>query len=322
MAFDIAAFKTTDPISDLAIRIANARTDFISSEVFPFKTVPKAQFKWGQFDRSNLVAVTTEKDSKAEADKVAFGGFQTSGLALLHKLAADIDPKDERDADVPFSDLKTKAAAVIAEKLLLRMEKLAYSILSTAGNYPSGLTTSLTTGTTTWADTGGDPVQVAEDAKAAVRLQCGRVPQRLACSYEVERKLSYHPQLIERIKYTGTALPTQLIASLLGVQDIITAKAIENTAREGAADSLASIWQDIALFYWHDAADGLEAMTYGRTFIVEDLSTFEYQDDRRGSGAGRIQVVEMDWEFIHKLVAVESASSAKAIAGYLVQNAI
>lgn len=322
MAFDIAAFKTTDPLGDLAIRMANARTDFIATEVFPVKTVPKAQFKWYQYDKSNLRSVVTEKPSKAEADKIAYGVFGPTGQAILHKLAADIDPADERDADAVVADLDTKSAASITEKLLLRMEKLAYTLLATAANYPAALTTGLTTGTTTWADSGGDPIQVAKDAKAAVRLQSGRIPQRLAASYEVVEALRIHPQLIDRLKYTGTSLPDALIAQLLGVRDIVVATAIENTAREGAADVLASIWQDIALFYWFDAADGTEAMTYGRTFMVEDVYTHRYIDEKRGGPKGRIKVVEMGWEYVHQIVARQSSTDADTTCGYLVTNAI
>lgn len=322
MAFDIASFKTTDPLGDLAIRHANARTDFIATEVFPIKTVPKAHFKFYQHDKSNLVEVTTEKSSKAEADKVAYGVFSTTGQAILHKLAAEVDPADERDADAPVADLEAKSAANVMDKLLIRMESLAYTVVSTAANYPSALTTSLTTGTTTWADAGGDPVTICEDAKTAVRLQCGRIPQSLATSFEVMQKLRYHPSLIDRIKYTGTRLPDELIASLVGLERLIVAKAIKNSSAEGIAPVNASIWQDVALIYWHDATDGLEAMTYGRTFMVENLYTHRYLDERRGGPTGRIKVLEMGWEYVHRHVAVESSSSADTICGYLVQNAI
>lgn len=322
MAFDIANFKTTDPLSDLAIRMANDRTDFIATEVFPLKTIPKAQYKWYQHDRSNLRRVVTKKASKAEVDKIQFDVFNTTGLAVLHKLGAEVDPKDERDADAPVADLEVKAAASITERLLVDLENEAYTIVSTSGNYPTALTTSLSTGTTTWADAGGDPVGVVKDAKTAVRLACGRVPNRMAASYEVVEALRVHPALIERIKYTGTELPDNLVLQLLGLRELRTAKAIQNTAEEGIADTLASIWGDVALIYWHDATDGLEAMTYGRTFMVDNLYTYRYEDQRRGSGAGRIRELEMGWEYENKLVGRESSSSAKTVCGYLVQNAI
>lgn len=320
--FDPSAFKTTDPLADLAIRMANARTDYIATELFPIKTVPKSQFKWYQYDKSNLKSVTTEKSSKAEADRISFGVFGPTGQAILHKLAAEVDPQDERDVDAVVADLETKSAASITEKLLLRMEKLAYELATTSANYPAALTTALTTGSTTWADAGGDPVQIVKDAKAAVRLQSGRIPQRMATSYEVMEALRVHPTLIDRIKFTGTELPDNLVAQLLGLREIVVAKAIENTAREGAADALASIWQDVALIYWHDGTDGTEAMTFGRTFMVEDIYTYRYLDERRGGPRGRIKVVELGWEYVHKIVAQQSSTDADATCGYLVTNAI
>ena len=324
MAFDVSAFKTTDPLGDLTIRMANDRPDFIASEVLTPHYVPKSQFKWYQYDRTNLRRVVTLKNSKSEADKVEFNVFNQTGQTLLHKLAADVDPQDERDADEPINDIEETAAMQVAEHLLIDMEQEAVDLLSTSANYASGLSTSLTTGSTTWVDPGGDPIQVIKDAKVAVRAASGQIPMDIAMAWEAVEALRIHPTLIGRIVYTGTQLPDALMLSLLGLANLHTAKAIKNTANEGASggDSLSTIWSDNCVLYYNNPAKGRKVMTFARTFMCQDLYTYRYEDFKRGGGAGRIKVVEQGWEYNLKLIAKDSSSSAKAVAGYLIANCI
>lgn len=326
MAFDIAAFKTTDALADLALRIANARTDFVATEVLPIRVVPKSHFKWTQFDSSGMYSRDTAKASKAEADKVSFGGFTVTGQAILHKLAADVDPMDARDVDAVAGDLDARAAAVITEQLLVDMEVKAAALVTAAGNYPSGSATSLTTGATTWADAGGDPVQVLKDARVATRAAGGAVPNTMVVSWETMQALNVHPTLIERIKYTGTRLTDADVGTLLGLDRIIVARAQKVATRE-PTQTRTPIWGDSAIvFNAGNAGTPIgptdEAPVFGRTFMAQDIYTHRYQDDRRGSGVGRIQVVEMGWEYTQRVVSVESVSSAKSTQGYLIQNTI
>ncbi len=322
MAFDITAFKTTDALADIGIRIANAATDYVATEVLPVKTVPKSHFKWTQFDKSALYSRDTAKASKAEADKASFGGFQTSGQAILHKLAGEVDPQDERDVDNIARGLDEQTVATVMGQLLVDMEVKAHALVTAAGNYPSGLTTSLTTDTTTWNVAGGDPIQVFKDGRKAVRDAGGRLPTTAVVSWETMEALRVHPSLIERIKYTGTQLRDEDIGRLVGVDRFIIAKAQKVATRE-PVQTLSSIWGDsVVLFSSATVAANMEEPLFGRTFMVDTLYTHRYQDDKRGSGAGRIKVVEMGWEYVQRLVAVESVSSAKTISGYLIQNAI
>lgn len=319
--FDTAAFKTTDALMDLAIRHMNDQSAFIASKVFPIHLIPKSDYKWYQYDRSNLRRVISKKAAKAEADKIEFNVFNNTGKAILHKLAAMIDPQDERDADAVIADIETTAALQLAEDLLIDMEKEAVALATTSSNYPSGLTTTLTSGTDTFVDSGGDPIGLFKTAKNAVRQNCSKPANSLGAAYEVVEALRIHPQLIERIKYTGTALPDQLIMQLLGIQNLNTALAMENTAIEGAADTLATIWDDDVVIYYDDPAKATKTMTYGKCFMCTDLYTHKYEVPALGAKK-RVKMIEMGWEYDLKFAAQVSDSDADSIAGYCVINAI
>lgn len=318
---DISGFRTTTPMEDLAIRMANEQTDYIATEVFLPHFINKTVYQWYQHDRSNLRFVNARKDSKSEADKIEFNVFNATGRAVLHKLAAEIDPNDEEELDPAVGDLDGQAVSQIMEHLLTELEQDAVTLATTASNYPSSLATSLVDGVSTWLVDGGNPIGDIKTGKTAVRATSGKIPNSLALSWETMEALRVHPSLVERAQYTGTAMPDTLIASLLGIENIYVGKARKNTANEGSADVLASVWDDDVLLYYRDAANTRQGMTYGRMFIKRDMYTHRWTDEARGEQK-RIDVVELGWKYDLKIVARVSSTDADSIAGYLITNAI
>lgn len=320
---DRSQFITRTALEDFAIRFANEQTDFICDDVFVPKIVTKSQAKKYQFDLSNLKDVETQKDSKAEADKVDYGGFTSDLTTKLHKLAAEVDPRDEKDFDTAVANIKQRKTATIMEKLMIRREALMVTKVSTAASYPSGLTSTLAAGST-WADPGGDPEADATTARLAVKGFCGKFPDSLAISYTTLERLKQSAALKDRLKFTsGQSISEEQIKNLLMLKNLHVCKAQKNTAAEGAADAITDIWDDFALFFVKGGTGSdLDSMQYGRTFMRNQLYSYEYQDEKRGSGDGRIQVVEMGWEFTLEAGAVVSSTDGDFIAGYYMDNVI
>lgn len=321
MAFDISQFRTTSAIEDFSLRAANEMQDFIADEVFTPAYIPKAQFKFYQYDLSNYREVNTQKSSKAEADKVDYGAFTTSGKAELHKLAVEIDPQDERDADAAVADLETDGALTIMERLMIRRERLMAAIVGTAANYNSGLTTSLTSGFK-WSDPGGDPESDVVTGKKAVKSICGRLPNAMALSWSAWLSLSQSAALKDRVKYTsGQSLTVEQVKNLLQLDFLHICKAQYNANLEGnATQTLSDIWSNYALLYVKDPSQRLRTVCYGRQFIVNEYNVYEYEDVKRGGPEGRIKVMEGQLEYVLKTTTVDAQSTAKIGAGYLVQN--
>lgn len=317
-----ASFKTTSALADLSVKFANEMSAFIALQVLPAAYVPKAQFKWYQYDKANLRRVDSKTDSKAPANLIDYGAFTKSGTALLHKLAAEVDPADERDADAPVSNMELDATQNVMQMLLIDLEKEVSDKIGLSTNYPSALTSALAAGDT-WADAAGDPIEDARVARSAVKDSCGRAANVLAISWTTFEYLKIHPAIIDRIKFTGGQTPTkEAIANLLGVKEIIISEAQYNNAAEGATDNLDDIWGDFALFFYRNpAATGNETrgVTFGRTFFVQELYTRVDEDKRRGAKE-RIKLLESGWWYTPEFVAVQSSSDGDTCAGYLFTN--
>ena len=326
MALNPSSFITRTPLESLSIRAANEATDFIADEIFTPVIVGKDAVKVYQYDTSNFRSVETRKASGAEADLVDYGVFTTDRSPVLNKLAGEFDPADAKNFDLPVAQLEQDTALNIMDKLLLSREiQMATKVLTTT-NYPSDLTATLSAGST-WLDSAGDPEGNAATARAAVKTRSGKVPNAAALSWTTFEKLRAAPYFIDRMKYTSASASgdefRNMLAAWLGVKDLFVCRAQKNTNLEGnATQTLTDVWADEILFYVREPSQSLRQMRFGAKYIRNQLYTYKYQVNERGSGDGRIQRLEMGWWYSLEAGAVVSSSDTDFAAGYLLKNVV
>lgn len=323
---DVSLFKTRNALEGHSLRYANERTDFVADEIFTPIMVDKSAFKVYQYDTSNMRAIETQKDSKAEADLVDYGVFTTNRTALLHKLAGEVDPADEKDFDAAVADISTDTAETIMERLLIAREVLAATAVETTANYPAALTATLAAGST-WLDAGGDPETNAATARTAVKGVCGKAPNAASLSYTSYEKLKAAPYFVDRMKYTnasaGDASFQTMLKAWLNVQFLHIGAGLKNTNVESnATQSLTDIWADGILFYVKNPSPAKRQVRYGAKYIRNQLYSYKYEVPERGSGDGRIQRLEMGWWYLLAAGAVVSSSDGDFTAGYYLDNIV
>lgn len=326
MALNPASFITRTALENFSIRAANEMTDFVADEVFTPVIVSKESVKVYQYDTSNFRVPDSRKSSKAEADKIDYGVFTTDRTCLLHKLAGEWDPADEAQFDSAVANLQQDVALSIMEGLMLRKEVEAATAATTSTNYPSALTSTLLAGST-WLDAGGDPEGNAATARAAVKTACGKLPNAAVMSWSSFEKLKGAPYFIDRMKYTNASVSNDAFAEMLkawlGVQFLHVGRAQKNTNVEGnSTQSLSDVWDDSLVFYVKNPSVSTKTMRYGANYVFNQLYTHQYQDERRGSGRGRIQVLEMGFSYVLAAGAVVSSSDTDFTAGYLLKNIV
>lgn len=326
MALNPSSFITRTALENFSLRAANEMTDFIADEIFSPIIVSKEAVKVYQYDSSNFRVVDTRKTSKAEADSVDYGVFTTDRTALLHKAKQEWDPADADQFDPVVANLQQDAALGVMEALMLYKEIEAVTLATTSTNYPSSLTATLAAGST-WLDTGADPEGNAATARAAVKTACSKPPNAAAMAWTTFEKLRAAPYFIDRMKYTnGSANEEAFLGMLkawLGVQYLHICRAQKNTNIEGnATQTLSDVWDDSLLFYVKNPSVSPKVMRYGANYTYNQLYTHQYQDEKRGSGKGRIQILEMGMSYVLGAGAVVSSSDTDFTAGYLLKNVV
>lgn len=324
MAINPSEFKTRTALEQLTLKIMNERKDFVADEVFtPVYTPEKDLFKVYQYDGRELRDIDTASDSKSSAAKVDYGVFAKDRNTTLHKLGIDIDPRDEKVFDGAVADVSSDAAEALASHLLIRRERAFVTLATTAANYPASLSKSLVDASTRLTDAGGDIEAEAEAAHTAIRIACGKAPNAACLSWTGLQKLRRSPSVIARVKYAGEGnrrASEEVIRELLGVEELIISKAVYNSAAEGAARSMSDIWGDDLLFFVKDSSPRKKSMRYGAFYVRNEMYTYRAPDTKRGSGDGRIEELEMGWEWLLAPGAVVSSSDDDFIAGYLLKN--
>ena len=324
MAIETSQFKTRTPMENLSLKIINDKTEFVADRVFtPVYTDEKDIFSVYQYDARHMRNISSLSTSKAEANRVDYGAFRRDRTSQLYKLKTDVDPRDAATFDPAVADVRVDAADTIWSHLMIEREVLAATLATTAANYPASLTKTLVDGSTTFTASGGNVEAEVAIAQAAVRAACGKTPNAAVISKTGFDRIKSSPSLVERLKYTsGQKATEEQVANLLGVQELIIAGAVQNTAAENAAATMADIWPDDILFFVKNASPGKRQMRYGAWYVRNELYTYEAIDPKRGSGDGRISELEMGWEWVLAPGAVVSSSDDDFIAGYLLKNII
>lgn len=326
MALNPTLFQTTTPLENFSIRAANEMSGYIADEVFTPVIVSKTAIKVYQYDISQIRSRDSRKDSKAEADLIDYGVFTTDRTPLLNKFAAEYDPADTANFDAPVAQLQQDAALTIMDSLMLAKEVQMATKALTTTNYPSALTSTLATDAT-WLVVGGDPEGNAATARNAVFNACLKAPNAAALSYTTFNALRAAPYFIDRMKYTSASVTEDgfmsMLKAWLGVEYLHISKAKKTTAVEGnATQTIADVWGDEILFYVKSPGQQLRTMRYGANYVRNQLYSFNYQVNERGSGDGRIQRLEMGWWYSLEAGAVVSSSDTDFTAGYLLKNVI
>jgi len=325
MAINPSEFKTTTALEALTLKIINDKTAFVADQVFTpvYVEGEKDNFKVYQYDGRELRDIDSASDSKSEANRIDYGVFSVSRKTTLHKLKGDVDPRDEKTFDGAVADVSADTADSISSHLLIRRERAFVTLATTAANYPAALTKSLVDASTRLTDAGGDIEAEAEIAHTAVRSSCGAKANAAVISWTGLKKLIRSPSVVARVKYAGEgnkAAQIDTIRNLLGVDELIVSEAVYNSAAEGAARAIADVWGDDLLFFVKDPSPRKKSMRYGAWYVRNQLYTHRAEDPKRGSGDGRIEELEMGWEWLLAPGAVVSASDDDFIAGYLLKN--
>ena len=209
---------------------------------------------------------------------------------------------------------------------MLEWESQVATQIRTAANYPGGSTVTLA-GVQQWSDyTGGvsstsDPVTNLRTAAIAVYKNTGQWPNTMIVPFDAVGVIENHPRVVARYTYTSV-FDANAWRLLLGLPDnaaqnfnVFTVDSKENTADSiDATESITSFWgQDVWLGIVNPD-DGMNVMTFGKTFARPYPNGDIRPTDRWREEGRKSDLVRVSFRFDLKIV--------KASAGYLIKTAV
>lgn len=265
-------------LTNASVAYIQSADNFIATKVFPIVPVDK---------QSNLYFKYTKEDwfrddarlraDGAEAATSGYGLTTDSYYADVYAVKKAVGDQTMANFDNPLDPMRD-AAKFTAQLILNRLENQFVSDWITTGVWGKDYTGVSSSPSTDqfiqWSDlANSDPIQDIEKGKAQILSTTGFEANKLVLGYEAYRVLRNHPDIIDRVKYTGRDVPdTQYLAQLFGVDEVLVAKAVKNTANEGQTGSFSFSFGKSALLVHSASNPSLLTPSAGYSFQWRGVS--------------------------------------------------
>jgi len=264
------------PLTNLTIGWMQNQDHFIAHRVFPNVPVTHRSDDYYVWDRGSFNMDRAKK--RAPATRAAFAGvgLSTDTYSVDVWALSDTIPDQIRDnADVAINLEQTKARALMNNMLISKESDWASKYFASgiwatdiAGNAsPSGAQALF------WNNAASTPIEDIRAARTVMLESTGVMPNTMTVSQKVMDALVDHPDIVDRIKYSGgvgnqnpARTTVQALSQLFEIERILVSRGTVNTSPEGVAASNSFIAGNNALLTYSSGTPGIMEASAGYTF--------------------------------------------------------
>lgn len=275
----VGSVHVNSALTNISVAYFQEAANFVAGRVFP--NVPVAK----QSDRYYILSKpdTMRSDSlkRAPGTPAARRGYNLDNTPTYfcdeYSIAIPTPYQVYANADAAI-DPEMVAARLVMEDLLIDREVNWVNTFFTAGVWDTDITGVASSAGTDeviqWSDaTSGNPIGDIRTAKDTILENTGRMPNTLVLQRKVMTALEDHPDIVDRVKYTGSAsnanparVNEQTLAQLFGIERILVADGVQNSAKEGSTASQGFIAGKGALLCYAAPRPSLMTPSAGYTF--------------------------------------------------------
>lgn len=221
--------------------------DHVATDIFPICPVDFSTGYYYEFDKGDLARDYVQR--KPELGKVTpatMGHSDKTYRCFVDQVLVgvdDIGAQDYRRANAPASiDPETVKARFVSEQLLLHRDiQFGQSFFRKgvwANEYTGVASTPSGNNFLKFTDANFDPVNFFDARIRDIRLEGRRKPNKLCLGYDSFVALKNHPDILERVKYSGSTpnpavVNENVLAQLLGLEQVKVLYGTYNKAAEG-----------------------------------------------------------------------------------------
>lgn len=250
------------PLTNVSVAYYQDASAFVFHQAFP--NVPVQQrsdkyFVWNKGDFFRLVAgVRAPGDpTRSMGMKLTTADFACENYGV-HFPVADMIASNQ---DNPLN-LERAATQAVTQQMLILQE-----VYWTSTFFANGVWTNQSTPSPKWDAGSSTPIKDIRDQMDARHAATGLRPNTLILGPLAWSGLADNADLISRIQYSQKGVVgTDLLKELLGLDRVLIAYGVQNTAAEGATDSMSFIAGPHALLCYAAPAPSLLAPSAGYTF--------------------------------------------------------
>ena len=242
----LSAVHVNAPLTNMSIAYVQSETKFVASKVFPNVNVSKQSDLYYVFDKDDFLR--DEVGKKAPGAGPEKGGYDLDNgspyFAHVYAYAHMVPDQVRANADSVLN-LDTAAMRFAMQKMLMQRERLFASIYMATSVWGTDIT-GVAAGPTgpqvlQWNDAASTPIEDIRAGMTAVEGATGFRPNTLTVSQSVWDVLADHPDIVDRVKYSGgvgnntpARVTKEAVAQILELDNIYVSGAVVNTAEKGA----------------------------------------------------------------------------------------
>jgi hypothetical protein len=286
----------------------------VGEGLFPAVPVAKQSNKYNVFGREGWLPEQDYRAPGTVANEIP--GLKLSKdtyYAQEHSLQIPVTDEERENVDSPLAPDRDGTELVTA-KIIMGREKAMYNFVSTAANYASGHSLTLS-GTSQWSDfTNSDPIAAVRGAIRTVHSKIFMLP------YSVYSILQDHPKLLARIQYAQKALITSdLMSELFGIERIIVPGVGIGSGNPGQTMTVSYLWGKDVIIAWVPPRAGQKIPAFGYEFVWgyggRNQVVDRWREDPRKS-----DLIRCSRRYDLKMVGVDN--TGLAVAGYIFKAAV
>jgi hypothetical protein len=284
-------------LSNMSVQYKN--DDYIGESLVGLVPVGKRSDAFATYPkRERLAFPDDELGSRSHANELSETRSSSNYSVLDYGYQNFVSQETLDNQDAVFDEMMDLVDS-INEGMAFRRELRIASKLTTAANYDSANTATLS-GSDQWdSAAGGNPVKDIQTMKSLVWEGRGASDLMGFCSLSVFNVLSRHPMVLDMLKYQRSGMARRSeIAEMFGLTDLLVGAARKDTANIGQTASYSRIWGldfgivrvarratkrsahfasvfrvngDPVTTEWFDAAVGKSGGHYAKVGVSEDL---------------------------------------------------
>lgn len=266
------------PLTNISVAYQQDATNFIADQLFPMVPVDKQGNLYYEYLLEDWIRITAEE--RAPGTESAGGGWDLTNhsyFCRLFSIHKDIDDPTAQNADSVFN-LDRDATQWVTHQLLLKREVDFISNFLSPSIWGQDYDEVTTPGGFAWDNANASPITDVLQAKLIIGQLTGYQPNVLALGPVTFMRLLNSPEIINRVKFSGSGFPTAAVLSqAFGVDKIVVSSAIYNptpkaaTPVDNASITPSYVWGTSAFLGYAAPAPGLLQPSAGYIFTWDGL---------------------------------------------------
>lgn len=315
-------------LTNMSMAFFAADKDHVAHKIFPICPVQFSTGYYYIFEKGDITRDNVQR--KPEFGKVTpakFGHTDESYKCVVDQIIVGIDQINAQNylrAGVPASiDPRRAKVRFVTEQQLLHLDILFAQNFFKTGVWKNEFT-GIESGTPgasqflKFTDANFDPVNFFDARKREIKLEGRREPNKLSLGYDSYIALKNHPDILERVKYSGSTpnpaiVNQQVLAQILGFEEVNVLEATYNKAAEGMEDDMDFICEsDGALLTYTTPTPQIDEPSAGYIFTWDMLGNGNYMATDQFEGDPGTHS-----EFVEGLMSTDMKKTCDELACYL-----